>query len=195
MIPSLLAPVRNIPGLRKIRRISIERILGRRTIKIHLGCGNEDIPDFLNVDVRSTPATDLVLDCSTLDGIPQGVAKVVFCNAFVEHLYRKQLPVFLRELKRVLSADGYAVLLGIPDFETVARSYIQGERGFISERFDLYEVYRYTHGDPESQPSWWLEQLHKNLFDHWSLSQQLADAGFVKYSVFRYYFPGEHLPV
>ena len=63
--------------------------------------------------------------------------------------------------------------------------------------FDLYNVYRYTHGNPEQAPTWWLGQLHKSLFDEDELGAILAEAGFGAFQMFCYGYPGDfaELPV
>jgi hypothetical protein len=61
----------------------------------------------------------------------------------------------------------------------------------VGPTFDLFHVYRYTHGDPEHQPDWWEAQLHKSLFDVAETGRLLRDAGYGSYVVFRYAYPGE----
>ncbi|MGS7457370.1 hypothetical protein, partial [Mycobacterium tuberculosis] len=58
--------------------------------------------------------------------------------------------------------------------------------------FDLENVYRYTHGAPEGV-SWWLEQLHKSLFDAEEVEQLLTAAGFRHYVIFNYSFLNEKM--
>ena len=57
--------------------------------------------------------------------------------------------------------------------------------------FDLYNVYRYTHGAPEGQESWWLGQLHKSLFDASEVATLLSASGFAQYAIFCYAYPGD----
>lgn len=100
----------------------------------------------------------------------------------MEHLYLQQVPFALAEWARVLSPSGSLVVLGIPDFETIARLYLEGAPGILTERFDLFHVYNYTHGRPEMEcrtnwktwdpvrnldtaPPGWLPQLHKAIYD------------------------------
>ena len=71
----------------------------------------------------------------------------------------------LRRVRQALAADGVCCYIGIPYFPAIARLYVERGPGTASDVFDLYNVYRYTHGDPEGQAAWWLGQLHKSLFD------------------------------
>lgn len=170
------------------------RILSQKKF-LHLGCGDIRIRRCLNLDYRATGATDLVHDCSNLSLFRDKTFSSVYSHAFFEHLYREQRVPLLRDVKRVLCDSGYALFLGMPDFERIAKAYLDREKGLFSDTFNLYEVYRYTHGDPERYPSWWLQQLHKSLLDSEELSALLPEAGFRYFLIFRYCFRSEHLPV
>lgn len=178
-----------------INRIFFFGNLLSRKKYLHLGCGDIRIGNCLNIDYRATKATDLVHDCGNLSLFKDRQFKSVYSHAFFEHLYRDKRIPLLMEVKRVLDEKGYALFLGLPDFERIVTAYLNKEKGLFSETFDLYEVYRYTHGDPERYPSWWLQQLHKSLLDSTELSVLLPQGGFKHFLIFRYCFRNEHLPV
>ncbi len=165
-------------------------------INLHLGCGDRHINDFLNCEYRPTKAADVVMDCGDLSRFRSDTVGKIFSHAFLEHLYRpQQLPLFM-DCFRVLKNNGIVIFLGIPDFEVIARNYLaqtSGVRG--GGVFDLYNVYRYTHGDPEISPTYWLEQLHKSLFDKDLLSDLLTNAGFNSFIIFNYCYPNEIIPL
>lgn len=165
-------------------------------LAIHLGCGNKKVAGMINCDIRQSAATDLVMDCSRLDPFDSGSADAIFVNAFFEHLHvREQIP-FLRECQRVLADPGTLTMLGIPDFETVARAYVAKEAGILGPVFDLYHVYRYSHGgDFANAPEFWMEELHKSLFDTPYLEYLLEKAAFGSWLILRYCYPGENLPL
>ena len=126
-----------------------------------------------------------------------GSVTLAFSNAFFEHLYRdKRLP-HLARVRESLAVDGVCCYIGLPYFRNVARFYLEGAAGTVGPRFDLYNVYRYTHGNPEHQPGWWLGQLHKSLFDEAELGGLLREAGFGSFVMFCYGYPGDtaELPV
>lgn len=85
----------------------------------------------------------------------------------------------------------------MPYFRNVARFYLEKAPGTLGPVFDLYNVYRYTHGDPEHRQAWWLGQLHKSLFDEDELAGLLREAGFGSFVMFCYGYPGDdhELPV
>ena len=163
---------------------------------MHFGCAGDRLPDFVNIDYRKTPATDLTMDLNVPRLAPRSVA-LAFSNAFFEHLYRPQRLPHLRRIKESLEEGGICCYIGIPYFRNIAKFYLEKAPGTLGPIFDLYNVYRYTHGDPEQVPAWWIGQLHKSLFDEEEMAGLLRDAGFQSFVMFCYAYPGdEHeLPV
>lgn len=158
--------------------------------RYHLGCGNQRLDGYINVDLVQTPATDLVADLSRLKLPEPGEA--FFSNAFFEHLRRDARIPHLRTLRQAGTDAAFACYIGLPDFGRIAELYLQRAAGAVGPVFDLYNVYRYTHGDPEQNPEeGWEPQLHKSLFDGNEVGRLLRDAGWSSYIVFRYVFPGE----
>jgi predicted SAM-dependent methyltransferase len=158
---------------------------------IHLGCNRHRLPGWVNVDARATEATDIVHDCRDLAPFADKTVNAVFSHAFFEHLTLHGRAALLKEIHRVLTEDGLLYFCGVPDFEIVARSYLERRPGHGAPRFDAIQAYRYTHGYPEEQSDWWLEQLHKTLFDVETVKALLTDAGFGAHYVYRYAFGDE----
>ena len=177
-----------------VRRVSA--LQRRRSLRVHLGCGGDRLPDCINIDYRRTPATDVTMDLNVPRLAPASVA-LAFSNAFFEHLYRPQRLPHLRRIRESLEDGGVCCYIGIPYFRNIAKFYLEKAPGTLGPVFDLYNVYRYTHGDPEHQPAWWLGQLHKSLFDEEELTVLLRDAGFQSFVIFCYGYPGDdhELPV
>jgi len=166
-------------------------------LHIHLGCGDQHYDWMLNCDYRATRATDVVMNCSNLAILSDHSVSAVYSHAFFEHLYGEQQLPLLVDCRRVLQNGAPLVFLGIPNFRAIAESYLRGDPGIagIGEVFDLFHVYRYTHGSPEAQPHWWIEQLHKSLFDKEYLVSLLTMAGFRSWAIFSYCYVAEELPV
>jgi len=176
------------------RRVS--SLQGQRSVRVHLGCGGDRLPDFVNIDYRRTPATDVTMDLNVPRLGPSTVA-LAFSNAFFEHLYRPQRLPHLQRIREALEPGGACCYIGVPYFRNVAKFYLEKAPGTLGPVFDLYNVYRYTHGDPEHQQAWWLGQLHKSLFDEDELAELLREAGFESFVMFCYGYPGDdhELPV
>lgn len=184
--------LRNIAGNQKLRRLTVSN----EKIKLHLGCGEDHLPGYLNCEYRLTCAADIIMDCSSLKKFKDKSVTEIFSHAFFEHLYKAQQLPFLIDCCRVLQEDGNIIFLGIPDFEIIAQEYLSNAKHKDDkDGFNLYHVYRYSHGDPEIAQDYWLEQLHKSLFDKQYLKDLLLMSGFYTIVVFNYCYPGENIPL
>ena len=174
----------------------LRAVMRRTGLRVHLGCGDDHQPDFVNIDARATPAADVIMDLNRPTFSPSSVS-FAFSNAFFEHLYRDSRLPHLRTIYESLQDDGVCCYIGLPYFKNVAKYYLERAPGTAGPIFDLFNVYRYTHGDPEQAPAWWLGQLHKSLFDDAELTNLLNAAGFGAFVVFCYGYPGDahELPV
>ena len=144
----------------------------------------------MNVDLVQSPAVDVIADLNSPELPEPGEA--FFSHAFFEHLRRDSRIPHLRAVRKAATDEGFACYLGLPDFKRVAEFYLEGRTGAVGPVFDLYNVYRYTHGDLEMNlEESWEPQLHKSLFDVDELGRLLRDAGWSSYVVFRYEHPGE----
>lgn len=178
-----------------INRLFLRFLIDKKP-RLHVGCGFNRLSSFINVDINPTRATDIICDCGTLDIFPDHSFTTIYCHAFLEHLYFDQRPIHLKNVYRILKKGGAAVYLGIPDFEAVARAYLNKETGIIFRNFGIEEVYRYTHGlTEEVSRKNWIYQLHKTLFDSTSLKKLLLHAGFKSFCIFRYAFEDEKLSI
>jgi predicted SAM-dependent methyltransferase len=158
-------------------------------MRYHLGCGGVRLPGYVNVDLAETPATDLVTDLTEFR--PPEPADSVLSSAFFEHLRRFARVPHLASVREALTEDGFVCYLRLPDFERVAQLYLERAPGVVGPRFDLFNVYRLTHGDPEmaEDDDGWYGQLHKSLFDVPEVTRLLEEAGFPSFVVFRHAFP------
>jgi predicted SAM-dependent methyltransferase len=178
-------------GLRVRRnRIRLAALQRERSLRVHLGCGDDRLPGFINIDVRPTAAVDVTMDL-TLPQLAAGSVSLAFSNAFFEHLYRSARVPHLQGIREALAPDGACCYIGIPYFPNIARFYLERGPGTAGPVFDLHNVYRYTHGDPEGQEAWWLGQLHKSLFDEAEVATLLSSSGFAAHRIFCYGYPGD----
>ncbi len=172
------------------KRAALRRRIG---LKISLGGGDRSCAGFVNVDRRHTSATDVTMDLSRPRFSP-GSVRVCFSHAFFEHLLRNDRLPHLQSIHEALEPGGIVCYLGIPDFANIAQFYVERRPGIVGPVFDLFNVYRYTHGDPESV-GWYMAQLHKSLFDYGEVVGLLNAAEFRHFVVVSYCFGMEKLPV
>lgn len=98
----------------------------------------------------------------------------------------------MRSIYKSLAPGGFINYMGLPWFPGIADSYLYGAPGTMNDgrQFDLYHVYRYTHGAPD-EASAYLPQLHKGLFDLPELEKIFAVIDPDNTVVYTYVYPGE----
>jgi predicted SAM-dependent methyltransferase len=178
---------------RSINPVKLKSLKYQENVRVHVGCGDERKEGFINIDVRATAATDYVLDLNELECFQSGSVTCFYSHAFFEHLYRNERNIHLKNVYSALPPQGVCCYIGLPYFPNIARYYLEKTPGIVGEWFDLFNVYRYTHGDPEHAKGWWLIQLHKSLFDEYELSELLTSSGFGSYILFNYCCIGEEM--
>lgn len=183
-----VAAVVGLPVALSSRRLA--ELRREKGLRVHPVCGDDRQPDFVNIDGRPTRATDLAMDL-TRPAFARDSVSFAFSNAFFEHVFRDKRVPHLKRIRRSLAPDGACCYMGIPYFRNIARLYLERGPGTVGPVFDLFNVYRYTHGNPEQAPAWWLGQLHKSLFDEGELGEMLAESGFGSYVMFSYAYPGD----
>lgn len=180
-------------------------------MKINLGSSAVRFPGFTNVDIVTGPGVDVI---GSATGIPveSSSVDVLYFNAVLEHLFTAHVDRAFAEFNRVLKPSGVLIGLGIPDFHQIASLYLANAAGIVGNRFDIFNVYRYSHGNPEAgseganwkdwnpatnpycAPQGYMGQLHKTLFDKNLLSIYLHRNNF-RAALFNYCFRQEEHPV
>ena len=87
----------------------------QRALRVHLGCGDDRLDGFVNIDARATDAVDVAMDL-TLPQLADGSVSFAFSNAFFEHLYRDARGPHLRRIRQALAPDGVCCYIGVPYF-------------------------------------------------------------------------------
>src|SRR6516225_755630 len=87
-----------------------------RPKRLNIGCGQQSIPGWINIDNQGLPGVDQVLDVRK--GLPFSGVAAIYAEHFLEHLSLDEGLAFLRECRRVLADDG-TVRLSTPSLEWV----------------------------------------------------------------------------
>ncbi len=149
--------------------------------RLHLGCGNVRLDGYLNIDLVSTPATDLIANIVSLPMIADDSIEEVRLDAVLEHLYRFERRAALLEWHRVLKRGGLLKISWIPDFEVYAEHYLNQGVGAFGRPMIFDELRGYTHGNAMRGNA--PEQLHKDIFTKDSVRREIEEAGFEAVSV------------
>ena len=90
-------------------------------MKLHLGCGNLYLDDYINVDIYSEIA-DLKVDITDLSVINNNKVSEIYMSHVLEHFKRSEVLNFLSECNRVLKIGGI-LRVSVPDFDQVVKVY------------------------------------------------------------------------
>ena len=137
-------------------------------VKLNLGCGNEHLKGYINIDIVPTPATDMVMDCLHLGFKNNSVNKIVAYH-LIEHLTIKEFNKAKREWWRVLKVGGKLVL-ECPDLEEVTRLFSESD---FDSRWVVYNngppLIRHIYGGQVNP-----YEFHKSGYSKWLLVRLLG---------------------
>lgn len=136
------------------------------SLRLHIGCGQQAIAGWINIDNQKLPGVDRVLDVR--QGLPfRGVA-AIYAEHFLEHLRLDDGLAFLKECRQALAPSG-VLRLSTPNLDWVyATHYRYGPSSTTEETLrDCFQLNRAFHG-------WG----HKFLYNRATLEAALKATGF-----------------
>ncbi len=124
LLPTLknrvLKPLRKAAWDRKLARFPATPD-GKRLL--HVGCGEIDSPEFINLDARQLPHVHIVSrNIFRLRMIPDAALDMVYMSHVLEHVPRGQVLQTIKEMARVLKPDGI-LRISVPDFDFIVLLY------------------------------------------------------------------------
>ncbi len=137
--------------------------LSKNINKLHLGCGEKYIPDFIHIDIKSLPHIDYVASGDRLTMFSDNSVDLIYACHILEHFKRKKVPLVLKEWYRVLKPSG-KLRVAVPDFEAILKVYKQ------------YGVIMNTLNGGQRDKN----DIHYITFDFKKLKRYLEKAGFRK---------------
>jgi len=107
-------------------------------MKIHLGCGNNYLEGFVNIDRSPHCRTDIKHDVEAFPfPLPNDVAELIFIEHLVEHISKDNFLPFVRELHRICKPGG------IVDIRAPHYTCINAYTDFTHVRFMTEESFGY----------------------------------------------------
>lgn len=94
----------------------------QRPYRLHLGCGNVNIPGFCNVDVMRTQGVDVIDDIRALKKFPNGSAREIYACHVLEHFAHDEITPILKRWFEVLMPGG-VIRISVPDIDRIVKIY------------------------------------------------------------------------
>ena len=146
---------------------------------LHVGCGNDPLPAWLHqcnetrLDIDKSVNPDILASMTDIGDV--GEFDLVYCQHSLEHLFRHEVAIALKEFRRVLKKGGGLVVM-VPDLEDVRPTdeiLLMLDNGdFITGMDMIYGHQRYVIDNPF--------MAHKTGFTKTILREAIRDAGFNK---------------
>ncbi len=149
----------------------------RGPLKVHLGCGPNLKPGWVNIDLLD-PHADLALDLREPWPFPDRSVELIYSEHFFEHLdFPAQAEHVLRESYRVLQPGGI-FSVGVPDVAQHFGPYLRGDAAYFAGLWN--PKYPDWLKIPMHLINYTFHQLgeHKYAYDEDILSLALRAAGF-----------------
>lgn len=135
-------------------------------VRVHLGCGETDLPGFWNVDSRALRHVHYAQCVFPLDVYADDSVDLIYCSHTLEHLTFVGARQALTEWHRVLRPGG-VLRLAVPDFSVLAEVYAATD--------DLRRIRGALLGG-QNYPG----NFHRSVYDRRLLGELLTEVGFEK---------------
>jgi len=154
-------------------RRQVAQVLAReRPIKLHLGCGSDYLPGYVNLDVNPNVRADLHMRVEDLCFFPPDIVDAMESYHFFEHLSPQDARAALKEWFRILKPGG-VVVLELPNLEVCIR---EMGKHFDQNGIDLAMVGIYGYAPDIVEGGVW--QMHKWGWTPETLRSELEAVGF-----------------
>lgn len=135
-------------------------------VLVHVGCGEKNVPGFINVDTRPLAHVHVVTDdITSLMDFDSGTVDLVYMCHILEHIKRSDLNKVLLEMKRVLK-DGGVLRVSVPDLDRLIEVY-------NAAGGNIESISRQLMGGQDHQYN-----VHYSVFNRQRLSGLFKDVGF-----------------
>lgn len=90
-------------------------------MKLHLACGSQYQPGWVNCDIRSDVDVDVAADLFEILPFPDGSAEEILASDFLEHVPPSRMDLVLSEWRRVC-APGATLVVRVPNLKLIAEA-------------------------------------------------------------------------
>jgi predicted SAM-dependent methyltransferase len=145
-------------------------------LKLHIGCAEKRLVNFVNIDVRETCATDLIAEAWNIPGIGSGSVSEIYSRHMLEHLDPNDARRALSHWRELLGIGGKLNLI-VPDLEFHACQLI----GAVKSKFPDQNEHALAgfYGWRDESRGGRREDAHRWGYTHQSLKAELERFGFI----------------
>lgn len=136
-----------------------------KKVLIHLGCGDINSPEFINIDSRYLSHIHHVRDVKDLSIFKDNFADFIYACHVLEHISHKDIDLVLMEWKRVLKPGG-KLRISVPDFDMILEIYFETNKSIEEIIGPLMGAQDYK------------QNFHYSVFNHFFLSNHLKKVHF-----------------
>jgi ubiquinone/menaquinone biosynthesis C-methylase UbiE len=163
-------------------KLSFDQIASGRTaaaeLKLHLGCGANVLPGWVNTDMEPSPLVDY-LDATKRFPFADNSFAAAFCEHLIEHMEKAQAQFLLQEVCRVLRPGGLFRVV-TPSLENFARVALEPESAAAQKYLGFFR--RYV-SNPQADISDAINMLfyghgHRHIYRVNELAAMFQRAGF-----------------
>lgn len=144
-----------------------------RFIGLHLGCGKNYFPGWLNLDLDS-PLADLHHDLRNPLPFPDGVFRLVHSEHLIEHLTLAEGVALFRECYRTLE-NGGVMRVAMPDLDYLVERY---QNDWRDQDWLHWPGFEFIQTRAQMMNIGMREWGHKYLYNREELELRLLEAGF-----------------
>lgn len=146
-------------------------------MKLNVGCGNvHRMHDYVHVDARQTPITDMVCDAWAID-LPDGKVHEIYSRHMLEHLPRHLARQTLRSWFHLLAPSGRLHVI-VPDILFHARQLLGLESSIFPDQHEHAMAGFYGWCDPDRGGD--IHDSHRWGYSFQTLGALLQDTGFIQ---------------
>lgn len=132
---------------------------------LHIGCGDINLPGWVNIDARPFSHVHIVSQDISLGEFQDSSVSAIYLCHVLEHFPFAELQSVLNLFNQKLKPGG-VLYLAVPDFHKIVESYTSNR--------DISSIMKVLMGGQEYEYN-----FHYSVFDHQFLSHNLSSAGFV----------------
>lgn len=135
--------------------------------RLNLGCGMSKLKGFVNIDKRKNIGPDVKADVLNLPYEPNTIDEI-YCGHLLEHLTWTEGQDALKHWLALLKSGGKIIIV-VPDFDVLAKKYLDNPTHIEMKRLNDFEMYSYVQ-----------ESHHKYFYSGGLLEFAMLEAGFTK---------------